>query len=291
MDKVQNNALLVRVKCTRWQHSFEDKGLASELTHSKGASDGVLKVRKTIAQQPVVRALDKLIGQVGNQIVRKMTLRWDEGEHLLTVENIDRFEDAIRDKNDKLEANKAELRVEWPTIIAVDKNLLGSTFDADLYPTADEVCDSYSITYSLKPLPSSDDIRVSLPDEKIKLIKKSVEDEINQKIESAMERVHSDVLTALENLIEGLERHGKKEGNAKRASKFGDNTVEEIKRIAEILPSLNLTGDPVLAQAGNKLLTKLRDLDPKQLRESKSKRKETVAQAKEIVDSLSGFFD
>ena len=241
MDKVQNNALLVRVKCTRWQHSFEDKGLASELTNSKGASDGVLKVRKTIAQQPVVRALDKLIGQVGNQIVRKMTLRWDEGEHLLTVENIDRFEDAIRDKNDKLEANKAELRVEWPTIIAVDKNLLGSTFDADLYPTADEVCDSYSITYSLKPLPSSDDIRVSLPDEKIKLIKKSVK--------------------------------------------------YKIKRIAEILPSLNLTGDPVLAQAGNKLLTKLRDLDPKQLRESKSKRKETVAQAKEIVDSLSGFFD
>ena len=68
--------------------------------------------------------------------------------------------------------------------------------------------------------------------------------------------------------------------------------IDQLNTLAEILPSLNITGDARLTRASNELLTKLSGLDPNELRENKSLRESVAKTAEQIKDDLTGgFFD
>lgn len=291
MDRIQNNAVLVRVRCTKWNNSITDKSITDQVTLDKSADKGYLRVTKVLAKQACVKELNRIIGQVGNQVVRTWTVPWDDGTYLVTVDNLDRFERELRQKSDRLEELKVELRREWPSIIAEDRNRLGSAFRETDYPSADQIADRYSITYELKPLPSGNDIRINLPQDRIDSIREQVERDVSQRVEQGAKIVHERVADVLNTLIEGLERHGTKAAGAKRASKFADSTVEAIERLAEALPGINLTGDPALTSVSNDLFLKLRDLDPQALRDDPAQRKQVTNVAKNIVNKLSGFYD
>ena len=140
-------------------------------------------------------------------------------------------------------------------------------------------------------MPDSGDIRVNLPADKIAKIKAQAESDINKRVESAAESVHERVIDTLQSLVDGLERHGSKPAGAKRASNFNDTTVENIEKLAQVLPSLNITGDPKLTQASNAILSQLNGLDPQRLRDSSSERQAVANKAKSIVDNLTGLWD
>ena len=154
MDKIQNNAMLVQVRCTKWNNTVTDKVITHEVTCDKFADDGHIRVSKRLAKVGVVKELNRLIGQVGNSIIRKWCVPWDDGVHLVTIDNLDKFEAALRAKCDKLDELKVELRNEWPKIVADDKIKLGKAFNELDYPTVDQIVDRYSIVYRLKPMPS-----------------------------------------------------------------------------------------------------------------------------------------
>ena len=291
MDMIQNNAMLVKVRCTKWCNTITDRGITDQVTVDKAAADGYLRVTKRLAKQAVVKELNKTIGQVGNTVLKLWTVPWDDGVHLITVDNLDRFEAALRKKADRLEELKSELQDTWPDVIEADKVRLGDAFDPDDYPSVTEIVNRYSISYELRPLPSGDDIRVNLPQQRVNAIRQQVEQDVAAKVEAGAKVVSERVADVLTTFIEGMERHGTKADGAKRASKFADSTVEAIERLAEALPGLNLTGDPALTAVSNDLFLKLRDLDPQVLREDDGKRQQAADTAKEIVSKLSGFFD
>ena len=291
MDKIQNNAMLVKVRCTKWCNTITDRGITDQVTVDKAAADGYLRVTKRLAKQAVVKELNKTIGQVGNTVLKLWTVPWDDGVHLITVDNLDRFEAALRKKADRLEELKSELQDTWPDVIEADKVRLGDAFDPDDYPSVNEIVNRYSISYELRPLPSGDDIRVNLPQQRVNAIRQQVEQDVAAKVEAGAKVVSERVADVLTTFIEGMERHGTKADGAKRASKFADSTVEAIERLAEALPGLNLTGDPALTAVSNDLFLKLRDLDPQVLREDDGKRQQAADTAKEIVSKLSGVLD
>ena len=90
MDKIQNNAMLVQVRCTKWNNTVTDKLITHEVTCDKVADDGHIRVSKRLAKVGVVKELNRLIGQVGNSIIRKWCVPWDDGVHLVTIDNLDK---------------------------------------------------------------------------------------------------------------------------------------------------------------------------------------------------------
>jgi len=291
MDKIQNNAMLLSTKITKFSNTRRDSGMADELTVAKKASANVIKVTKTLFASPIIKGLNKAHGQLRNHTEKFNTLPWAERERLIPCESIDPFEAAWVKKIDYIEELKRELHREYPNMLKRAAKDLGDAFDINDYPTVEEILDAYSASYTLKKLPESGDLRVNLPADKLQKIKDSIEADVTSRVEAAAESVHERVVDTLQALIDGLERHGTKAAGAKRASKFTDNTVEKIEELAAVLPSLNITGDPKLTQAGNALLTKLADLDPAKLRESKTERKAVADTAKSIVDNLTGLWD
>lgn len=291
MSKIQENAILVKVQIKKWSNTKRDANLSDELATAKAAKSELLRVNKTLIDSPQVKALSKIGGQITNNILRRLCVPWDDGVHLLKVELIDKFEEELRKKRDYWDELVRELGDEYESQVRRARIALGDAFDESDYPSRDDVMSRYSITVEYRPLPEGNDIRVNLPQHKLEQLRSDVESQVTSRVEQAMETVHERVVDTLQSLIEGLERHGQKGADAKRASKFSDNTVNKISELADILPALNITGDPKLTSASNDLLTKLRDLDADELRSDEAKRQSTAETAKSIVSNLTGFYD
>lgn len=285
---IQNSALLVKVQTSRWSVNKRDKGLGEDLSAQQFASAEALRVHKTLTSDPIVTEINKLYGQITNQVIRKVCVPWDEGEHLLVVDLIDKFEDELREKTDRIDALKVRLGGEYDRIVRDAQRTLGLSFNPEDYPPASEVLGKYSVRVSYRPLPESGDIRVDLPADKLARIKADIEQSVTSRVDDAVAIVRERVADALTALIEGLERHGVKADGAKRTGSFKDSTIDNLLQIAEVLPSLNLTGDPAIAEVTNDLIANLTNLDANELREDVTKRKQTVATAKAIASKLDG---
>tara|TARA_R110000751_G_scaffold73165_2_gene148095 strand:- start:3784 stop:4665 length:882 start_codon:yes stop_codon:yes gene_type:complete len=289
--KIQNQAVLVAVKITKWSNAKTDKSITEEVTSSKNADSDMIRVRKNLIKSAVVKAMSQIAGRIRNNLIGKLCVPWAAGEYLLNVDLLDQFEREWEKHEDRWNANLKELGNEYDNAVSKARTILGDAFDESDYPSRDEILAKYSLSKKIRNLPSGDDLRVSLPQAKLDRMKADIENDVTSSLEGAMQSVHERVAETLAHLIEKLTDFGVDAKTGKATGVFRDSTVTNLTDLASILPSLNLTGDPKLTEASNSLLTQLRDLDPEKIRNSESHRKDVVSKARDVADKLSGFFD
>ena len=289
--KIQNQAVLVAVKITKWSNAKTDKSITEEVTSSKKADSDMIRVRKNLIKSAVVKAMSQIAGRIRNNLIGKLCVPWAAGEYLLNVDLLDQFEREWEKHEDRWNANLKELGNEYDNAVSKARTILGDAFDESDYPSRDEILAKYSLSKKIRNLPSGDDLRVALPQAKLDRMKADIESDVTSSLEGAMQSVHERVADTLAHLIEKLNDFGVDAKTGKATGVFRDSTVTNLTDLASILPSLNLTGDPKLTEASNSLLTQLRDLDPEKIRNSESHRKDVVSKARDVADKLSGFFD
>jgi hypothetical protein len=171
---------------------------------------------------------------------------------------------------------------------------LGKLFQEQWFPTVDEVVAKYSIEikpYRMLSDPRHvDDIRVNLPQAKINKMKADIEQELVEVSKQTNIEVHKRITSALESLVDGLKRHGVKEGDDGKSGAFRDGTVTKMNELADIAKKLNVTGDAKLDAAVDAIKKDLTDLQPAELRDDQSKRKDIGSKAQKIIDDLDGAF-
>ena len=68
--KVQNQAVLVAVNITKWSNAKTDQDITQEVSLSKNAQDGMIRVRKNLIKSAVVKALSRFMAE---SIARSLT--------------------------------------------------------------------------------------------------------------------------------------------------------------------------------------------------------------------------
>ena len=288
---IQEQALLVRVVIRKWSNAKTDSGLTQAVEADNNiVGSGLLRVRKTLLVAPTVKALGKLSGQIRNNIVGKLTVPWNEdGTRLLPVELIDRFEKELSDAKVYWDELKSELGDDYDLEIEKAKVSLNGAFNEADYPAKQDILDRYSLTAHYSPLPTGGDLRISLPQAKLDKLRSEVEANVKGALEKGTKQVHERVAHALGHLVEKLDKFGI-DKNGKVIGAFRDSTVQNLNELAEVLPLLNITGDSTLTKISNDLLSQLRNLDPKKLRDDTSHRRDVAGKARKIAKSLSGFY-
>ena len=51
MDKLQNNALIVKVECTKWSNTIEDRDISVEIVSDKNAEDQITQGHEATRQR------------------------------------------------------------------------------------------------------------------------------------------------------------------------------------------------------------------------------------------------
>jgi hypothetical protein len=120
-------------------------------------------------------------------------------------------------------------------------------------------------------------------------MKADIEKELVEVSKQTNIEVHKRITSALESLVDGLKRHGVKEGDGKSGA-FRDGTVTKMGELADIAKKLNVCGDATLDSAIDAIKKDLTDLQPDELRKDESKRKDVGKAAQKIIDDLDGIF-
>ena len=291
--RIQDQALLVRVRIKRWSNAVTDKNLTSVVeTDQRVTRKRLIRVRKTLLGAPAVKALSKLAGNIRNNVVGKLTIPWNEdGVRLIPVKLLEQFEQELATAIDKWEELLVELGNDYEGAIEDARNDLADAFDIDDYPSKDDILSRYSIHLEEASLPVAGDLRVSLPQEKLDALREQVETQLQSRIEDAMQSLHERLTDTLKHLIDRLDAFGVDAKSGKSVGVFRDSTVKNLNELIELLPLMNIAGDARIATSTDELHAQLRNLNPEALRQNEGHRQDVSKKAKSIMAKMAGFYD
>jgi methionyl-tRNA synthetase len=163
---------------------------------------------------------------------------------------------------------------------------LGTLFDANEYPTVDKLTDKFKFKMNYVPLPDAGDFRIDIEAEAKRELASQYADYYSSQFQSAMKDVWQRAYDAVSKMSERLDYT-----DATGKKIFRDSLVDNVVEMCDLMQVCNVTNDPVMQSAQQKLKQALQGVTPDALREDEHLRHETKAkvdEVKRIIDNLPG---
>jgi hypothetical protein len=187
------------------------------------------------------------------------------------------------------EAVRAETEPkQWEENMWIEKRKLNGLFNPYDYPTPEDFRRFYRYSLTFQPIPASNWIAQIEGDELRKLEtanRERWEMETQEAMKSVWQRLHG----AVSHMAASLKGYGATIDGSTRTKTFRDSVVTNIADLSAILPMLNVTGDPALADMAAKVSQSLATLDPQGLREMPEIREEAVKTADALLSIMDGY--
>lgn len=276
---LSDRALLVQLSISQWTarkydrkasrrvaeefHSYVDQGRYNKaLLPMNGLLDNVHKKTTHIREK-----------------FYKNTLPWGmEGTMMLPTSNYLSFMTEFRKEKGEWESIVQTFVDNYDSLRLDAQRVLGQLYDPADYPSVNDVRRKFSMDMAVFPVPSGD-FRVSIASDELTRIQQDVERRVADAQTNAMKEVWERLYDRVKHMAEKL---------SDPKAIFRDSMVENAKEICALLPRLNFTDDPDLEAMRQEVEASLIK-HPDALRNDPDLRRDTAAQAKQIMDKMSIF--
>jgi hypothetical protein len=277
-------AMLVSLTFKFGRQGGEDSEMTSELCSSHNAESSVLKATKRTICKEAFDPLKKIMNEFRGAVSR-VTIPWDmKGVAFCKPAAVAKVI-AARDLygpqfNELKQTHLLDQLEQWKTIT---KNKLGNAYKEEEFPTLTDLTANVFYKISIMPLPESEALR------KIKDIDETLMAELIKSNDSRIqEGVRSGMVTAYTRLMQPLQHMVDKLTD--QSPKIYESMLENVSKIVEEIPSLNLTDDPMLAQFASKAKALITNITTEQLRGDKAEVKVIRKKlAQDTMDVLATF--
>jgi hypothetical protein len=272
-NPLQDSAMLVTLTISQWTARKHDRSVSNEVDKTHGAKDGG-RYNKLLIRKDALDPIAKVEG-AARQYLYKVTLAWgDNGERLLPAALFMDFTQTMGQFRSEFDARVRDLVAEYPTLVQEARQRLGSLYDPADYPAS--IRDKFAFPPpSVTPVPSANDFRVNLNAEYVDAIKADIEVQMNNRQRDSLKQCWMRVREVVSKITERC-------GNEK--SPIYDSLIENARDLIQILPALNLSGDPELNRIADELDRIL--VPPDRLRQDKRLRADTAKKADAILQQL-----
>jgi hypothetical protein len=285
MISLATSGMIVNVEVNVWSATKQDQTISKEVTTAHNADDKAARVVKhLLAGDPTHKKLLNHRQTIYNW-VKKRTYDWSGSNRYLPVSMLQKFKSEFSALENEYEILKQEFVAKYPDIVAGMAFKQGSMFDANEYPSADQVASKFRIKLFVHPVPEND-FRVAIANDIKEELEKHYALEANSKVEEIMR-------DATERLVEFIKRiaHAcrevEAEGDGKvRRPKVYEGTIDGAKEMCELLKEFNLTGDSRLEDMRQDLLATLNDVTAKDIRESDATRSHVKSEMDKIMNKF-----
>lgn len=298
---LSTKAMLAGVTIKEWSGKKLDREATNETIAANGAEADAGRFNKALIPPAAFGKIREIAGKARKEHYAR-TLPWhDNGNRVLSNVGYLDFTAKMRELSAEYDAAVSEFIAAYPVHIAAAQKRLGDMFDASEFPAASDLPRRFSFAWQIWPMPEAADFRVDVGQVEAERIRADIQDRTNAAIDAAMgdafQRVADVVGKMAERLASDREIERKAENGAvigmeKAAPIFRDSLVENVAELAALLPSLNITGNPALAAAADKMKA-LGAIDLKALRSPKvagaELRQETAKAAADIIADISAF--
>jgi hypothetical protein len=166
----------------------------------------------------------------------------------------------------------------YPALVQTAQNYLGNLFNADDYPSAEEVRSKFGFKLTFSPVPDSGDFRLDIPANALAELSQQYENNFNNRLAEAMREPWDKLrktLVAMTEKLADTDNDGKK--------RYHDSLMDNVKDMCGLLTHLNVSKDPKLEEARREVESMLAGTSMDLIRESALARAETKSKVDAIL--------
>jgi hypothetical protein len=163
---------------------------------------------------------------------------------------------------------------------------LRGLFRPEDYSAPDELRSKFSFETKVMPLPDAGDFRVTLGEEEKERIKRQITAAVQASLQVASRDLWQRLYEAVSHLAERLQAYKVTEEGVENP--FRNSVVTNLVKLVDVLPKLNVTGDPELERLASQVRASLL-VNRQELRNSESIRSETAKNAATIAQRMQAY--
>jgi hypothetical protein len=264
---LSSSAHIVSVEVNVWTATKQDRAISNEVTSMKNADSEAGKFTKNLlSSSPEHKALMNYRQTVYNWLQRS-TYDWSGSSRLLPLVNLEKF---MKEFNQhEVEFNKLldVFIAKYPQIVSDAAFKQGDMFDRSQYPDVANVRSKFRIKLFVTTVPKND-FRSSISSVIAEDLKNHYERQVAEIIDNVMTDASERFLEIASRISNACTEATPDEDGKVKRKKIYDTTVTQAKEICETLKEFNLTNNPQLEEARQRLENALRDVTVDDLRES-----------------------
>lgn len=266
--EVNEIAVLVDLSISTFRDMKVSKELTAQTANLAKADSKMISSRVRLLPVGALGAIEQADRKL-RAIHESYTVPWFRGGHaLLPVASYDAYLARMGEAKREREAAVEQFVKSYRDNIREAREMLGDAFDGSLYPSADEIRAAFGVAIDWCSIPSGGNGTGAHAQVADAMLEANA-----QRVKVAMSAALKRMAEELRDLITAL-----------KAKKFHASAVENLRRVLEVAPSFNLTGDEELAKLFDGLAKQLPDAD--MIRESKTVRRDAEKTANDAIKKL-----
>lgn len=291
-NTLKNTVLVGKLSITNWEAKKKARAIEAEAESKAGAKHGTISARKSLL--PGAEALENIIKHAAAMRTwwNQVSAPWfDNGMRAYNIAGhldiMAAYGDMARHRDTLVQAFLAE----YPELREKARFDLNDLFDDEDYPLVGHVSARFSCTFEVMPLPDTADFRVvqGLDEAEIATLQRAAVDAERARVavasSTAVLRLHEAVST----MAIRLKAYTLKEDADDKTKKFYDSWVLNVRELAELMPQLNIAGDPVLAALAEEAKT-IASEEPAAYKNGRASREHATQQAESLAARLAQLF-
>jgi hypothetical protein len=278
--------MLCSLSISMWSARKHDPEASQEIAQRHGAQADAGRYHKVLLPKEALAEVQKIVSDA-RQEHYFMTLPWDDNGYrvLPSAAYMDHAE-KMRELSNRFTPTVEALTREFGNLVEQAKVRLGGLFRPEDYPAPEELRSKFSFETKVMPLPDASDFRVTLGEEEKERIKRQITAAVEASLQVASRDLWQRLYEAVSHLAERLQAYKVTEEGVERP--FRNSVVTNLVKLVDVLPKLNVTGDPELERLASQVRASLL-VDPQELRKSESVRTETAKAASDIAARMAAY--
>ena len=278
---ITTSAVLVELNISVWTANKLDKSETEKVIVGNSAVKDAAQVRKNLMAGTSMR---KEIADytAGCRLWHNTrTLPWaDKGARLLPTSLFMDYKQEVNVRRDTYNRMVDNFIANYPNLVQTAQNYLGGLFNADDYPSVEEVQSKFGFRLVFSPVPESNDFRLAVAEQDLQDLRQQYESNFNARLADAMREPWDRLHKLLTGMSEKLTDKAGEEDQKK--TRYHDTLITNATALCSLLTHLNVSNDPKLEQARRQLEQTMVGADIDAIKESA----EVRASMKTKVDAI-----
>lgn len=279
-DGIFKRCMVVDLHVGVWLGQRLDRDITDRVVREESAQSDALRVNKHLIPKAVLHPITSS-GAAIRKHFHQRTIPWnDNGSRLLTRIGYQKFlQEHVVLRDTFRQAVDQFLSTDYDTARDQAAFRMGRAFKADDYPSVNELRPRFYANVEIAPVASSENFLVQLEDAETARIREDIDQRTTQRVEAARTDVWNRATGIIEHFATRLIAD----------TGLRTSTIENIQKFAEVLPSLNVIGEPELDAVAEKLNALVEPLTADELRKDKQASERISGEARAILDEMKGF--
>jgi hypothetical protein len=281
---ISSSAVLAELNISIWTANKLDKGATDSVLASNSASSGSAQVRKNLMAGTNKRKKIADYGARARLYHNQTTLPWsDKGSRLLPTSLFMEYKQNMNTIERNMNAMIQDFFDSYDDLVLDAKLHLGSLFNANDYPSIDNLKDKFGFKLVFSPLPESNDFRLDIPQMDMQELASKYESAFNDRLNDAMRENWDKLHKTLTHLSEKLTEN---EEDTESKKRYHDSLITNATELCGLLTHLNITKDPKLEEARRSLELTMLGVDIEDIKEHADVRSNVKNKVDEILNKF-----